>query len=48
VIKRHLISEATEKCKAEYHKFGECAKENGILVAFKCRGENRASAFDKK
>ena len=33
---------ATEKCKSQFHTFGDCAKANGIMVVFKCRSENRA------
>ncbi|KAG7196690.1 hypothetical protein KM043_016022 [Ampulex compressa] len=29
-----------EKCVAEVKEFTDCCKENGLLLAFKCRAEN--------
>lgn len=41
MIRNNLKAEAVEKCKSFFTAFGDCATREGILVVFKCRGENK-------
>ena len=45
VFRFRLRLEAQEKCKAESSAFGECAKNNGLLVLFNCRQQNKISKY---
>ncbi len=42
VIRITLRNEASEKCKEYLNAMGKCAQENGLMVVFKCRAQNKA------
>mmetsp|Transcript_5487 Transcript_5487/g.9001 ORF Transcript_5487/g.9001 Transcript_5487/m.9001 type:complete len:92 (+) Transcript_5487:111-386(+) len=42
VLRKKLELEAHEYCRKEITAFGDCAKNNGLLVVFNCRKENMA------
>lgn len=42
VIRITLRNEAGEKCKDYLSAMGKCAQENGLMVVFKCRTQNKA------
>ncbi|ETI47379.1 hypothetical protein F441_08371 [Phytophthora nicotianae CJ01A1] len=41
-LKQELSDIAIAKCRSVSEKFAECAKANGLMVAFKCRDHNKA------
>lgn len=45
VLRKKLQTQAKKKCDPFFKDFADCAKENGLLVIFNCREQNRASMF---
>ena len=45
VLRKKLQLEAKSKCDIFFKEFSECAKENNLMVVFKCRDKNRASKY---
>mmetsp|Transcript_20408 Transcript_20408/g.26061 ORF Transcript_20408/g.26061 Transcript_20408/m.26061 type:complete len:117 (+) Transcript_20408:112-462(+) len=41
IIRKDFLKEARDKCKEKVEIFVECARENNLLVIFKCRQQNR-------
>ncbi len=42
VLRKVLQADARKKCLDATNEFGECAKENGLMVVLKCREKNTA------
>lgn len=40
VLRKVLQADARKKCLEETNAFGECAKDNGLMVVLKCREKN--------
>eukprot|EP00520_Triparma_pacifica_P008056 CAMPEP_0118661512 /NCGR_PEP_ID=MMETSP0785-20121206/16320_1 /TAXON_ID=91992 /ORGANISM="Bolidomonas pacifica, Strain CCMP 1866" /LENGTH=77 /DNA_ID=CAMNT_0006554959 /DNA_START=134 /DNA_END=367 /DNA_ORIENTATION=- len=41
-LRKELNAIAINNCKDKAQAFGDCAKEQGILVVFRCRSQNNA------
>ena len=41
VLRKKMQTEAKDLCRPYFQAFGDCAKENGIMVVFKCRQQNQ-------
>ena len=39
-MRREFKDVAIEKCRDHMRNFGQCAQDNGLLIAFKCRHLN--------
>ena len=48
VLRKKLQLEAKSKCDVYFKDFAECAKQNSIMVVFRCREQNSASKFQYK
>lgn len=42
-FRKELMYDARQACKAQVAAFGECAKEQSLMVVFKCRDQNAKS-----
>ena len=42
VLRKKLEAEAKEICAPLFRAFGDCAKENGLSVIFRCNKQNQA------
>lgn len=40
-LRKLLLYQAREICQSKANAFGDCAKENGMMVVFKCRQQNQ-------
>ena len=42
VLRSAMRAEAQKKCESKFRAFGECAKEQGLMVVFRCREQTKA------